>query len=157
MEDFVSGICAFFGHRDTPATIELENKLEQAVRNLIAHGVDEFWVCNEGNFDWISRMVMQRIKENFGSIVHVCYVSAYNPDKYTKIRQDWLEERYDEIIYTNEIANGPQKFAIKRRNNYIADNTDYIICYITQNYGGAYEAVQRAKKNHKQIINIAEI
>lgn len=152
----MSGICAFFGHRDTPTTIELENKLEQTVRDLIAQGVDEFWVCNEGNFDWLSRLVMRRIKEQFGYCVNVCYISAYNPNKYSKIRQEWLEERYDDIIYTDEIAIGPQKLAIKRRNNYIADNADFIICYLTQDYGGAYEAVKRAEKNNTQIINVAK-
>ncbi len=152
----MSVICAFCGHRDTPDTIELENKVEQTVRNLIAQGVDEFWVCNEGNFDWISRMVMERIKEEFKYSINVCYVSAYNPSKFTKTRQDWLEERYDDIIYTDEIADGPQKFAIKRRNNYIADNADFIICYITQAYGGAYDTVKRAEKNDKCIINIAK-
>ena len=151
----MSGVCAFFGHRDIFITPEIEHRLEQAVRGLIALGVDEFWVCNEGNFDWASRMVMHRLKDEFKYSINVCFVSAYNPDKFSDIRLKGLQEKY-EIIYTDEIAAGPQKFAITRRNNHIADNADYIICYITTNSGGAYKAVNRAQKYGKRIINIAK-
>ena len=32
-------VCAFFGHRDTPATDEIEKKVEETARSLIAQGV----------------------------------------------------------------------------------------------------------------------
>ena len=156
LENTVSGICAFFGHRDTPYTVELENKVEEIVRALIAKGVDEFWVCYEGNFDWISRMVMSKIKAEFKSEIYVCFVCAYNPDKYSKTRRDWLCERY-EIIYPPEVADGPQKFAIERRNKYIVDNVGYLICYVKYKTGGAYRALIYAKKCDKKIINIADL
>ena len=149
-------ICAFFGHRDTPDTNEIENKVEQNVRSLIAQGVNEFWVCYEGNFDWISRMVMSRIKEEYQKQIYVCYISAYNPTKFSKTKREWIEKHY-ELDYPGEAAKGLPRFAIERRNKYIADNADYIICYITQKSGGAYTAVKRAAKNGKKIINIADI
>ena len=149
-------VCAFFGHRDTPATDEIEKKVEETARSLIAQGVNEFWICNEGNFDWISRMVVSRLKEEFKNYIYVCYISAYNPSKFSKPRREWLEERY-ELDYPYEAANGYPKFAIERRNKYIADNADYIICFILEKSGGAYKAVKRAEKNGKTIINIAEM
>ena len=76
-------ICAFFGHRDVKYTKELENLLKQEVVKLIEQGYDEFWVCNEGSFDWISRMVMSDVKEEFGAMIYVCYISAYDPDKFS--------------------------------------------------------------------------
>ena len=130
--------------------------MKEVVRALIYKVIDEFWVCYEGNFDWISRMVMSRIKEEFQCRIFVCFVCAYNPNKYSKTKQEWLSEHY-EIIYTDEMADGPPQFAIKRRNKYIADNVDYIICYIEHNSGGAYKAVKQARKNGKKIINITKI
>ena len=150
----LSGICAFFGHRDTPITDELSEKLEQAVRNLINNGFNEFWVCYEGNFDWLSRMVMQKIKAEYGPAIYICFIRAYNPNKFSKIKLDWLTERY-ELDYPREVAEGTPKFAIERRNRYIADNADAIICYIIHRQGGAYKAVHHAEKNGKMIINLA--
>lgn len=126
------------------------------MQDLIAQGVNEFWVCNEGNFDLISQMVMKRMKEKYPNHIYVCYVSAYNPDKFAKQRREWLSEHY-ELDYPNEVADGHPKFAIERRNKYIADNADYIICFISEKSGGAYKAVQRAEKNGKVILNVADM
>lgn len=146
-------ICAFFGHRDTVITTELEQKFEQHVINLINQGITEFWCCNEGNFDWLSRMVLLRIKQQYSHIC-LCYICAYNPDKYAKSHQNWLENHFD-IIYPDEVAETFPKYAITKRNNYIADNADIILCYIKYNTGGAYLAVKRAQKQGKTIINLA--
>ncbi|MBQ7303336.1 MAG: hypothetical protein IJW75_00255 [Alphaproteobacteria bacterium] len=155
MVNVLGKICGFFGHRDVKYTKELENLLKQEVEKLIEEGYDEFWVCNEGSFDWISRMVMRDIKEEYHNTIYVCYISAYDPDKFSKIRLKYLQERY-ELDYPLEVFRGHPKYAIIRRNNYIADNADAIICYIEHKNGGAYQAVQRAIKNEKVIINLAD-
>ena len=150
----MTGICAFFGHRDAPATDEIENKLEKVVQSLIEKGFDEFWVCMEGNFDWLSRRVVLRMKEKYPHQINTCYISAYNPAKFSKIKRDWIERIY-ELNYPEEAAFGLPKFAIERRNRYIADNADCIVCFVNRLSGGAYRAVARARKKGKTIINIA--
>jgi len=55
-----------------------------------------------------------------------------------------------------EVAKAPPQVAILRRNEYIAKNTDYIVCYINHKSGGAYKAVEIARKYDKKIINLAE-
>lgn len=149
----MSGICAFFGHRNTPITFELEKKLEEAVYSLINRGYDEFWCCNEGTFDTLSRIVMLRVKQNV-PYINLCYVSAYNPDKFSKLRQQELQEKF-EIIYLPEFEGTYPKFAITRRNKYIAQNADTIICYIENQTGGAFQATNIAKNKDKELINIA--
>ncbi|MBO7097091.1 MAG: hypothetical protein J6W11_00435 [Alphaproteobacteria bacterium] len=147
-------ICAFFGHRDTPATQQVEEMLEGVMYALVNEGVNEFWVCDQGNFDWLSRMVASRIQKQFKNQIYICYICAYPPSKFSKLKLKSLEERY-EIDYPDEAANGSPKFAIERRNKYIADKADYIVCYINRRLGGAYKAVQQAIKNGKVVINIA--
>ena len=149
----MSGIVAFFGHRDVDVSSTLENKLEDVVRDLIVCGYDEFWCCEQGNFDWISRLVLRRLKQTYPNIC-LCMVCAYNPDKYSRLRQDFLLENY-EVIYPEEAAKGTLRFAIARRNKFIAENADVVVCYITHHSGGAYQAVKIAEKCGKQIINLA--
>ena len=146
-------ICAFFGHRDTPPSIELEKKLEQTVISLIEDGYDEFWLCDGCGFDMLARIVMLRVKEKYRHYIYLGYVCAYNPDKYPILRQRDLESKY-EIIYSPDFDGKHPKTAILRRNKYIAENADCIVCYINTPYGGAYNAVKIAKENKKEIINL---
>ena len=150
----MSGIVAFFGHRDTLITTHLENQLEQVVKELITNGYDEFWCCEQGNFDWLARTTMQRLKKENPNIT-LCYICAYNPNHYSTIKQQFLEERY-ELIYPPIATKGPQKFAISRRNKYIAENANVIVCYITRKSGGSYQAVRQAQQKQKLIINLAK-
>ncbi len=115
----------------------------------------EFWCCEQGNFDWISRLVLRRLKQKYQNIC-LCMVCAYNPDKYSRIRQNFLLENY-EVIYPEEAAKGALRFAIARRNKFIAENADIVVCYITHHSGGAYQAVKIAEKCGKRIINLAEL
>ena len=62
---------------------------------------------------------------------------------------------YD-LMYPDEVAKAPPQVAILRRNEYIAKNTDYIVCYINRKSGGAYKTVEIARKYDKKIINLAE-
>ena len=77
---------SFFCHRDTLATDRIKKKVGETARNLIAQDVNEFWVCGEGNFNWIFRMIISRFKEEFKHFIYVCYISAYNPSKFSKHR-----------------------------------------------------------------------
>lgn len=149
----MSGICAFFGHRDTPITPELERKLEKTILDLIDEGIDEFWCCEQGNFDWLSRMVMLKIKKSY-PFIHLCYIPTKDIIKYPKMRQHYITQNY-EVIYTSQMVSTHPRFSIIKRNQYIAENSDVIICYLTTNKGGAYNAVNIAQKYNKRIINIA--
>ncbi len=145
----LSKICAFFGHRDTPYSVALENRLEQTVRQLIAEGYDEFWCCEQGTFDWMARSLMLKLKKEFNYIT-ICYICAY---RCSESKLKWLAEHFD-IIYPDEVAKCPPKSAILRRNRYIVENVDAVICYITYNSGGAYQAMQFAIRKGKIIINM---
>ena len=151
----MSGICAFFGHRDTVITTQLEEKLIATIRELIAQGIDEFWCCEQGTFDWLCHYVLLKLAKEF-CFIRLCLVCPNNPNKYSKLRQDSILTFYDEMIYPAEIANGPARFGILRRNHYVAKNADIIVCYVEHLSGGAYQAVQYAKKFQTKIINLAE-
>jgi uncharacterized phage-like protein YoqJ len=143
-------ICAFFGHRNTPISLNLEQKLEKTIRQLINDSVYEFWCCNEGTFDHLSKIIMLRIKKDY-PYIHLCYISAYNPQNFPKLKKQTLEQDF-EIIFPTKLTNTPPQYAIPKRNQYIVDNTDYIIAYITNTKGGAYNAIKYAQTKKKKII-----
>ena len=149
----MSGICAFFGHRDTNVTYELEKKFEETIIELINDGIDEFWCCDQGNFDWLSRMVLLRLKKD-NPFIYLCYIPAYDFRKYSKVRQKYFEDNF-EILCADEMSAPHPRLSIVYRNKYIAKNADVIVCYVTTNLGGAYKAVELAKKHEKKVINLA--
>ena len=54
--------CTFFGHRDTPTTIEplLKETLTDLIKNK---GVDLFYVGNQGKFDAMARKVLSKLSQ----------------------------------------------------------------------------------------------
>ena len=131
---------------------QVETHLIEVARNLILKDVDEFWLCEQGAFDSLSRLMMKELKKEFDWI-NLCILPAYYP---SNAKLDWMDNNDYELIYPDEVAKAPPQVAILRRNEYIAKNADYIVFYITHKYGGAYKAVEKAKKYGKKIINLAE-
>lgn len=98
------------------------------------------------------RLTLKELKKEFKGI-SLCLLPAYHP---SDAKMEWVEALDYDLIYPDEVANAPPQVTILQRNGYIAKNVDYIVCYITHNSSGAYQAVQKARKHKKNIINLAE-
>ena len=64
-----------------------------------------------------------------------------------------FEKYYDRVDIPISVH---PKLAITKRNEWMAEQADLILCYIERESGGAYKAVQYAKKLGKEVINLAE-
>ena len=56
--------CSFFGHRDTPQTEELKQKVRETVERLIV-GVDTFLFGSRSKFDELCHIVVTELKEKY--------------------------------------------------------------------------------------------
>ena len=50
----------------------------------------------------------------------------------------------------------PPRWAISRRNEWMLKQSDYMVTYITHDWGGAARFAARAVRQGKQVINVAE-
>lgn len=88
-------------------------------------------------------------------------------NKYTHIRviivlayMPTVKEKVDvpasaDTIFPAELASVPKRFAIARRNRWMLQKADTVICYLSDNpYGGAASFVAQAKKAQKIIFEI---
>ena len=58
--------CSFFGHRDTPQTEELKQKMRETVERLIVEeGVDTFLFGSRSKFDELCHIVVTELKEKY--------------------------------------------------------------------------------------------
>ena len=135
--------CTFFGHREC---FGLDGRvLQQVIENLISKGVDTFYVGNQGQFDSAVYGCLKQLEKEYPHI-RVCVVLAYLPIEKNEY-DDMTDTMYPEI-------EGHPKFAIERRNHWMIDHSDFLLCYINHTWGGAYKFTRLAKQRGKTVINI---
>ena len=143
--------CTFFGHRDYPDSIK--PALRGAIIDLIEkHGVDMFYIGNQGNFDALSKKAVCKLSEKYS---HINYniILAYRP----KNSESDTTYDFSHTIYPEEVAISHPRYAILKRNKWMIEHSDYVISYITHDFGGAAKAIDLCRKKNKRIINLATL
>ena len=142
--------CCFFGHKDAPSTIMA--KLEETIENLIAeHGMNSFLVGNQGQFDSMVLSALRRLKNKYPEISYNV-VLAYMPTE----KGEWNPYEYWETMLPEGLEAVHPRYAISKRNEWMVNESDVVICYIKHSWGGAYKYVEMAQRKKKQILNIAD-
>lgn len=130
-------VVAFAGHRDSWRCIGVKEKLLQTIEDLIQQGYTIFYDGNKGAFD----------EKCFNAIVEL-------KEKYPYKENFFLSKSVDETIFP-PIEQYYPKQRITKRNEWIVDNCDVLVCHIEMPYkSGAYKMVKYAQKKNKKIIEI---
>ena len=146
--NLIDKTCCFFGHRDAPNSIKPE--LIKAIIELIEkHGVTNFYVGNNGCFDSLVFSTLKEISADYPKI-NYDIVLAYLPKK--EPAKDWRNS-----IYPDGIESVPKKYCISWRNNWLINNSRYVICYVAHITGGAFGFAEKAKKKGRTVINLSGI
>ena len=140
-------VCTFFGH-STCCGLDRE-KLRRMIETLIHQGVDTFYVGNQGEFDACVRSTLKLLKITYPHIRYAV-VFAYLPTA----KEDYAD--HSDTMYPEGIENGHPKFAIVRRNRWMLERADHVICYVQRPWGGAYQFSQLASKKGKRVINLCD-
>ncbi len=140
-------VCTFFGHRECPETIKpvLKNTLADLIVN---HGVDLFYVGNQGQFDAYVRAILRELVQKYPQ-THYAVVLAYMPGA----RNEY--EDFSDTMLPEGIESVHPRFAISWRNDWLLRQTDFVVTYITHTWGGAYKYAEKAKMQGKTVINLA--
>ena len=141
--------CTFFGHRNTPDSIK--TNLKNIINELITkQNVTLFYIGNQGNFDYITYITLKKLKKIYPHIKYYV-VLAYLPTNKT----DYFYYDFSDTIFPDCLTNVPPKFAIYKRNEFMLEKSDFVITYITNNFGGASQFAEKAKRKNKKVINLA--
>ena len=143
----------FFGHRDFDKHYLFEADITKIIENALKQNeVTEFLVGRNGEFDQFVSSVIRRVKKEKGSqgIYHVL-VLPYATSEYIN-NQEAFEKYYDDIEICEKAASSHYKAAIQIRNKEMIDRSELVVCYVERNSGGAYYALEYARKRNKQII-----
>lgn len=140
--------CCFFGHRDTPSSVR--ERVKDIVEALIQDGsADRFLVGNNGAFDRIVTNILSEIQKEYPHIR--CYtVLAYLN------RNDNNENGSLETLYPEGMERVPLRFCIDKRNRWMLEQSEIVIGYVCNSFGGAAKFFSRAKRQNKTVFNLAE-
>lgn len=143
--------CTFFGHKDTDLR-KITNPLKEVLVDLIENkGVKNFYVGNQGHFDYGVFLALKELKEIYPHINHSIAL-AYVPKE--KSEYDTLD--YSICFVPDGVEKSPLKFAIDRRNRWMIKNSNYVVTCVRSIIGGAAKYKELAEKKGKTVINIAE-
>ena len=139
-------VCTFFGHRECPDSVR--TKLRQVLVDLIEnYEVDMFYVGNQGQFDAIVRSTLRELKKVYPQTDYAV-VLAYMPGKQTEYGV------YSDTMLPEGIESVHPHYAISWRNNWMLQQSEYVVTYITHSWGGAAQFVKKAKLRKKIVIEL---
>ena len=140
-------IVTFCGHNEAGIGEEIRQRLYRTVEQEIQNGADLFYLGGYGCFDRMAAGVVRELKKKYPHINSVLVLAYLN--------REVDMEYYDETIYP-PLENTPPRYAISKRNEWLAANADTVIAYVIYSWGGAAKTLRYAQRKHKRIVNLAE-
>ncbi|MGN0614722.1 hypothetical protein [Ruminococcus flavefaciens] len=136
---------------------EIEVGLEILLHDLITHKqYVEFLVGRDGEFDLLAASAIRRAVNQYGcGNTSLILVLPYMKAEYRDNEQSYLDY-YDEVEICADSSEVHYKSAIQVRNRCMVDRSDLVVCCIQHKSGGAYKTVLYAKKQGKQVRNLAD-
>ncbi len=141
------GVCTFFGHRDCPENIR--PILRRILHELIEkHGVDMFYIGNQGHFDAMARCELKELSMEYAHIQYAV-VLAYMPTEGSD-PSDFTDTMFPEGLEKIHL-----RYAITWRNKWLLSQASVVVAYVTHSWGGAAQFVEKAKRQGKTVYNLA--
>ena len=145
--------CAVTGHRSLGLDFN-KSLLKEKFLEVIDKGVDTFLVGMAVGFDSVCFKVLEDIRKQKNIKIIAC-IPCKNQDvnfsKEQKIEYRKMVNSADEyVLISKDYTPG----CMLKRNRFMVDNSEYLICYLRQSSGGTKYTVDYAQKKGKNIISI---
>lgn len=147
-------IITFCGHAEFHRTKEHEKKILELLQKYVGDRSADIYLGGYGDFDSLAYDCCKRYKETHSQI-SLIFITPYITVEYQKNHLEYQKKMYDEIIYP-PIESKAFRFAITYRNRWMIERSDYVICGITHEWGGAYKTYKYALQKNKSVINITD-
>ena len=133
----------FFGHRRLENREEVRIWLEPTVARLAACGARTFYLGGYGEFDRLALRAVRAARRAHPEVEAVL-VLAY-PEAGADAAQ------YDATVYP-PMERVPRRYAIARRNQWMADEAAVVVACVQHGWGGAAKALEYARKKGKEVV-----
>ena len=141
-------IITFCGHSKIVDKEAVRERLTSEICNLLSSGYTTFYLGGYGDFDLMAASVLHEMKDSYPSIDRVLVLP-------------YLDRKYDEKLYDSTVypplESVPKRFTISKRNEWMVEQADVVIAYVTHDWGGAAKTLEYAVRKKSQIINIGGV
>lgn len=145
---------ALFGHRDFGEHKMIEDQLYLLLKDMVrSNPFVEIYIGRNGEFDIFAATIVKRVQNAVGKDNNELICVLPYPER----NMEYYGEYYDNVMIPECIGKACPKGSITRRNRWMVEQADLLVCYVERKNGGAYTALTYAKKLGKQIINLAEL
>ena len=139
--------CTFIGHRNCDESIC--KRLYDAIEYLITeHNVTTFYVGTHGSFDCLTYKVLCDLEKSYDIEVLVVLSYINTIPSYCKSAK---------TIFPCTVEKTPYKYAIIKRNQYMIEKSQFMICYINHTFSNTYNFVKQAINKKIYIVNLGEL
>ena len=137
----------FCGHGEFYGKEAVVRWLRETVEDLIRRGADDFLLGGYGGFDACAASVVWDLKKKYPAIRSTLVLP------YLDRAVD--ASKYDGTLYP-PLEKVPRRFAISKRNEYMVNEANVVVAYVTYGWGGAATTLAYAKRKKKEIIAYEE-
>ncbi len=147
-------ICSFAGHSEIYSPLELRPRLVKQCETLISQYPDMvFWVGHYGEFDSMAANIIRELKKKYATIkleLVIPYLTKSMINQATLFSQN-----YDSVFLAEIPETTPKRYQIRKCNEYIINNSNFLIAYVNYTYGGAAKTLSYAqRKKNLTIYNL---
>lgn len=157
--------CCFSGHRpqDLPWGNDENNirckrvrsKLERLIKQLIDTGVDCFLCGMALGFDMMCADIVLKLKKDYPNIKLICVLPCLDQER---LWEEFEQNKYRYILSNSDwvVCEHEEYFdgCMLVRNNFLVDNSSYLICLYSGKKGGTSYTYDLAIKNGLKIFLI---
>ena len=143
----MSKTCGFLGNSSLICKDDVAEQIRHTAIDLITNKqVNTFYVGVKGDFELLSHKVISQVRNDFPNI-KIMLVIAYVKDL------ERCSYYYNDFYYPALSELGYKRWSISYRNEWIIDQSDFIIGY-NRYEGRAYKYCKKAKNKGKCIIEL---
>lgn len=147
---------AFFGHRYIDCIFKVEELIEEHIHQLLSkYEYVDFLIGRNGDFDQCVSSSILRVRKKYREDnSSLTLVLPYPTAEYFN-NKEYFHDYYTNVEISYAASKAHPKSAIQIRNREMVSRADLIICYVEENHGGAWQTIEYALKNSKEVINLA--
>ena len=138
--------CTFIGHSNCDN--DIKERLYSEIKTLIqCHNVTRFYVGTHGKFDVYTYQTLCKLEKVYDIDVLVVL---------SRLGSIPISFEGANTIYPEILDKTPHKYRIIKRNHYMIDKSQFMICYINHTFSNTYNFVKRAVDKKLNIINLGK-
>lgn len=133
----------------------LKSRIFKTLTALLEDDCKIFYSGMAQGFDIICAECVLELKRNHPEIKLICALPFKN--QVQSFSEEWRNRYYDILEAANDVVSVSTDYHIgcfQKRNQYMVDNSDFVVCWYDGKAGGTRNTLKYAHKNLRTIINL---